>query len=111
MCTVCLLLNSQFHAQRYKLIGNKDFITQGMGQLVSRFQLSVSKLAEVQSVQIQYRVFSMVNTQDIAEAVKQNAINDPNDAHLETLTFNCTNDKEMIDAVLSGTDGTEFNTI
>lgn len=53
----------------------------------------------------------MVCTQDIAEAAKQSAINDPDDAHLETLTFNCTDGEEMVDAVLSGTDGTAFDII
>lgn len=53
----------------------------------------------------------MACIQELAVAVQQSAINDPDDAHLGILTFNYTNDEDMVDAVLSGSDGTALTAI
>ena len=55
--------------------------------------------AKVKSNQIMY------GTKELGAALQQRAVNDPDEAHLKTLTFDYTHDGELVDAVLSGTDG------
>ena len=48
--------------------------------------------------------------QELGAAVQESAANDLDKAHIKTLTFDCTDDEAIVNAVLSGTDGCHAQT-